>query len=120
MDIKDCFVDSDEFLIDEILNNYLSYAINHINENKILKVWNEIKEDFTTIYIYNSGKQLSEEEINNLWIKFYKTDKARTREYGGSGIGLSIVKAIQSSLNQDFGCFNKDEGVVFWFNVKSN
>ena len=38
-----------------------------------------------------------------IWDKFYKVDKARTREYGGSGVGLSIVKAIMTSMNQKFG-----------------
>ena len=45
----------------------------------------------------------SEEELDKIWIKFYKVDKARTREYGGSGIGLSIVKAIMESMNQQCG-----------------
>ena len=41
----------------------------------------------------------------------------RTREYGGSGIGLSIVKAIMDSMNQKFGVINHDDGVEFWFEL---
>ena len=44
-------------------------------------------------------------------------DKARTREYGGSGIGLSIVKAIMESHGQQYGVQNKDSGVEFYFTV---
>ncbi len=51
----------------------------------------------------------------HLWEKFYKVDKARTREYGGSGVGLSIVKAIMESMNQEYGVRNEEDGVTFWF-----
>jgi signal transduction histidine kinase len=44
-------------------------------------------------------------------------DKARTREYGGSGIGLSIVKAIMNSLNRECGVINRPIGVEFWFEL---
>ena len=55
----------------------------------------------------------------HLWDKFYKVDKARTREYGGSGVGLSIVKAIMESLNQSYGVENKETGVEFWFELST-
>ena len=50
--------------------------------------------------------------------KFYKVDKARTREYGGSGVGLSIVKAIMESMNQKYGVINYENGVSFWFELE--
>lgn len=46
--------------------------------------------------------------------KFYKVDKARTREYGGNGLGLSIVKAILDNYDVEYGVDNVDDGVVFW------
>lgn len=58
---------------------------------------------------------MPEEDLPNLWTKFYKVDKARTRAYGGSGIGLSIVKAIMDSHQQPYGAENRESGVVFWF-----
>ena len=60
---------------------------------------------------------IPEADIPNLWNKFYKVDKARTREYGGSGIGLSIVKAIMEGMNQEYGVQNFDNGVEFWFTL---
>ena len=62
----------------------------------------------------NTGAQIPEEELDKVWIKFYKVDKARTREYGGSGIGLSIVKAIMNSMHQECGVLNHVDGVEFW------
>lgn len=55
--------------------------------------------------------------IDKIWIKFYKVDKARTRAYGGNGIGLSIVKAIMDSMNQKCGVINHENGVEFWFEL---
>ena len=54
-----------------------------------------------------------------MWEKFYKVDKARTREYGGSGVGLSIVKAIMESMNSDYGVENYKNGVLFWFELEN-
>ena len=53
----------------------------------------------------------------HLWDKFYKVDKARSREYGGSGVGLSIVKAIVESMNGTYGVRNVTGGVEFWFEL---
>ena len=55
--------------------------------------------------------------MDKLWTKFYKVDKARTREYGGSGIGLSIVKAIMEGFKQEYGVINHENGVEFWFEL---
>ena len=57
------------------------------------------------------------EDLDNIWIKFYKVDKARTRAYGGSGIGLSIVKAITDAHGGKCGVINKEHGVEFWFEI---
>jgi len=57
--------------------------------------------------------------MGRVWDKFYKADPARTREYGGSGVGLSIVKAIQTSIGREYGVYNTENGVVFWFDMES-
>ena len=53
-----------------------------------------------------------------MWDKFYKVDKARTREYGGSGLGLSIVKAIAKEHNTVCGCENVKENFKFKNGIK--
>ncbi|MBQ6322981.1 MAG: HAMP domain-containing protein [Lachnospiraceae bacterium] len=69
------------------------------------------------VTVFNTGTQIPEESIPHLWDKFYKVDKARTREYGGSGVGLSIVKAIMDSHHQKVGVENRPDGVAFWFEL---
>ena len=68
---------------------------------------------------YQSGEPIPEDSIDHIWEKFYKVDKARTREYGGSGVGLSIVKAIMDSMHQEYGVRNYDNGVEFWFELET-
>ena len=63
--------------------------------------------------IYNSGSHIPEEDLDRIWEKFYKVDKARTREYGGNGIGLSIVKAVVALHGGTVCARNTDDGVVF-------
>ena len=75
------------------------------------------KDNHVKISVFNTGTPIPEADVPNLWNKFYKVDKARTREYGGSGIGLSIVKAIMESMNQEYGVQNFDNGVEFWFTL---
>ena len=68
--------------------------------------------------LYNTGEHIPENSREHLFEKFYKVDKARTRAYGGSGIGLSIVKAIQDSMGQNYGMDNAEDGVNFWFEIE--
>ena len=70
------------------------------------------------VTVFNTGKAIPEEDLDQIWNKFYKVDKARTREYGGSGIGLSIVKAIMESFGQQCGVENYENGVKFWFELE--
>ena len=69
------------------------------------------------VSVFNTGAPIPEEDVAHIWDKFYKVDKAHTREYGGNGIGLSIVKAIMESLHQKYGLNNYDNGVEFWFEL---
>lgn len=111
------FVWADEFQIEEVITNYLSNAFNHVDENKLIKVEIIEKNGIVRVSVFNTGKQIDEKECENIWVKFYKVDKARTRAYGGNGIGLSIVKAIMDRHGKDCGVINHDNGVEFWFEL---
>lgn len=108
------YVWADEYMVEEVLTNYISNALNHVDGEKIIKISLLQKNDVVRIGVFNTGKQIPEADIDKVWIKFYKVDKARTREYGGSGIGLSIVKAIMASHNKECGVLNRENGVEFW------
>lgn len=108
---------SDEYKIEEVITNYISNAINHCDFEKRIEVNVKKNGDNIRVSVFNTGKNIPEEDINNIWGKFYKVDKARTRKYGGNGIGLSIVKAIMDSYGKEYGVRNLDNGVEFWFDL---
>lgn len=114
------YVWGDEFKVEEVITNYLSNAINHAEGEKRIDIRYIQMEKKVRVSVFNTGKPIPEEDIDKIWIKFYKVDKARTREYGGSGIGLSIVKAIMDSFHQQCGVINHEDGVEFWMELESN
>ena len=107
----------DEFKIEEVVTNYLTNAMNHLGGDHNIHIWSETLDGVAKIHVYNNGTPIPEEDLPNLWTKFYKVDKARTRAYGGSGIGLSIVKAIMEAHHQQYGVANHEDGVEFWFTL---
>ena len=110
---------SDEWKVEQVFRNYLSNALNHLDGDRVIdiKVVVDDEKGSARISVFNTGTSIPEEDIEHIWNKFYKVDKARTREYGGNGIGLSIVKAIMDSFHKEYGVKNYKNGVEFWFEL---
>ncbi len=113
----DIFVWADEYQVSEVFGNFMTNAMNHVKAPYHISIRLELKTEKVRIIIFNTGNPIPEESLNRIWDKFYKVDGAHTREYGGSGIGLSIVKAIMNSMGQEYGVINYDDGVAFWFEL---
>ena len=111
------YVWADEFKTEQVLTNYISNAIHYASGEKRIEVNIKQKEEAVRVEVFNTGSHIPEEDIDQIWDKFYKVDKARTREYGGNGIGLSIVKAIMDSFHRECGVRNEENGVTFWFEL---
>lgn len=111
------YVWADEYMIEEVVTNYISNAINHVDFEKKIEISLNVMENVVRVSVFNTGQCIPEEDLEKVWIKFYKVDKARTRAYGGSGIGLSIVKATMDSMNRECGVRNRENGVEFWFDL---
>ena len=108
---------SDPFMVQEVFQNYYSNALNHAEGEKTISIRFTQKENCVRVSVYNSGQPIPEDSLPHIWERFYKVDKARTRAYGGSGVGLSIVKAIMELLDQKYGVINYSDGVEFWFEL---
>ena len=115
----DVFVWGDKLKVEEVLTNFISNAINYSSGKKIIKISIEQHRNISRIHVWNSGDNIPEEDINEIWNKFYKVDKARSRKYGGNGMGLSIVKTIADLHGQKCGADNTPGGVDFWYDLDS-
>ena len=103
------YVWADEFKTEQVLTNYISNAIHYASGEKKIEISVIPAKDTVRVEVFNTGNPIPEGEIAHIWDKFYKVDKARTREYGGNGIGLSIVKAIMDSFHQECGARNEEK-----------
>lgn len=115
---EDVYVWGDEFKVEEVMTNYLTNAFNHLDGERVIDIKIQKQESKVRVSVFNTGNPIPKEDIDKIWIKFYKVDKARTRAYGGNGIGLSIVKAIMDSMEEKCGVKNYENGVEFWFTLE--
>ncbi len=118
------WVIGDEFKVEEVVTNFTSNAINHVSTDgeiiiSLNKYYNnQYSENRCRVSVFNTGNCIPNEDIEHIWDKFYKVDKSHSRQYGGTGIGLSIVKAVIEAHNCDCGVRNLENGVEFWFELK--
>ena len=113
---------ADDFYIEQVITNYLTNAIKHVKEvngEKYIQIENtiNIEKNKVRIKIFNTGDIIEEEQLTRIWNRFYKIDKSRNRNEGGTGIGLSFVKAIMNNYGNSYGVINHDNGVEFYIEL---
>ncbi|HOP11892.1 MAG TPA: HAMP domain-containing sensor histidine kinase [Oscillospiraceae bacterium] len=105
--------------IRQVVTNYLTNAIHHCGgEMKVTIKTERTDAGRLKVTVFNTGEHIPEESLPHVWESFYKVDKARTREYGGTGLGLYIVSQIISNHNGTYGVENVENGVQFWFELE--
>ena len=114
---------ADDFYIEQVITNYFTNAIKNIekvgNEKKIKIGIKKAKEQGKIrVTVFNTGKNISSENLNRIWTRFYKVDPSRDRSKGGTGIGLALVKAIMTKYDSGYGGSNKKDGVEFYFEIQ--
>jgi len=114
---------ADDFYIEQVVSNYFTNAIKNVEkvgDKKLIKftIKSGKEEGKLRISVFNTGKNIDQENLNRIWTRFYKVDESRDRSKGGTGIGLALVKAIMTKYNSKYGVINKKDGVEFYFEVK--
>lgn len=87
-------VDADRDMIFQVVYNLLDNAVKFVNENGVISVVLETKDNKVYCTIKNTGKGLTREEAEHIFDRFYKTDESRGKDKRGVGLGLPIVRSI--------------------------
>ncbi|MEQ9265755.1 MAG: HAMP domain-containing sensor histidine kinase [Balneolaceae bacterium] len=116
--IEECTVEADYDKIEQVFDNLVSNAIKYTNEGEIrvscIHHSNEVE-----IVIEDTGIGIGEEHLDRLFDRFYRTDKARSRDKGGTGLGLAVVKGILNAHQSDiFVQSTPGMGSRFFFRLK--
>lgn len=93
------FVYADIDGIERVILNILTNSIKYTGENGNIKIYVGFVYNDAYIKIIDNGIGIPEEDLNKIFERFYRVDKARTREMGGTGLGLSIAKEILDKNN---------------------
>ena len=109
---KECNVDRSK--IKQLLVILMDNAIKYTEENDEIMICTRNRDDKCFIEVKDTGIGISDEAMKHIFERFYREDKARSREKGGSGLGLSIAKTI---VNKHGGSIkvthNKPKGTIF-------
>ena len=93
-------VEADRDKIEQVMDNLISNAIKYTNDGEI-HVSCVQKKNLIEISVQDTGIGIAEEHLERLFDRFYRTDKARSRDKGGTGLGLAVVKGILSAHDRD-------------------
>lgn len=118
VDKKPVTVYADPSKIEQVLENLVSNAIKYTNKGYV-KVSLSESDGEVTLKIEDTGIGISEDHLNRLFDRFYRTDKARSRDKGGTGLGLSVVKSILTAHSSAIHIESTPgEGSLFWFSLE--
>ncbi len=113
-----CYAQEDK--IEIVLKNYITNALSHCDGEKRIELNCREHEKFIEISVFNTGKNIDEHDLPEIWDSFYRADKAHGRSENRFGLGLSIVKSIMTNHNCSYGVKNTKDGVVFTFDVSKD
>ena len=107
----------DYFRIEQVFQNLYENAVKYCNSNGMVRVSTSVENSKCRVSIFNTGKKIPPEDIDNIFISFYRADKSR-KNMGSYGLGLAIVKIIIDMHNERYGVQNMENGVEFWFELE--
>lgn len=116
-DGKSARVMADPNKIEQVMDNLISNAIKYTNKGGVELTVEKQGSDYT-VHIRDSGIGISNEHLDRLFDRFYRTDKARSRDKGGTGLGLAVVKSILTAHQSDIHVKSTPgKGSDFWFSL---
>lgn len=113
---REVFCDSEA--VHQMMSNLLDNAIKYTPEGGHITVSTDEVEDGVRVSVHDTGIGIPQEELPRLFERFYRVDKARSREMGGTGLGLAIVKHMAKAQGGEVGVSSlPEQGSTFWFTL---
>lgn len=116
LDSEQQHVAADRDRLIQVVTNLLDNAIKHCPEKGHVEVSTKMRGTKVMVSIYNDGSPIAEEDLGNIWNRFYKRDRSRTIKES-TGLGLPIVRNILSQMGEDVWVENRETGVLFQFTL---
>jgi len=110
-------VKGDPNKIEQVLDNLVSNAVKYTNQGEIRIVSRRDGQN-VRVEVSDTGIGISSEHLERLFDRFYRTDKARSRDKGGTGLGLAVVRGILAAHNTEIDVRSRvGEGTTFSFTL---
>ncbi len=117
-DSRDLDVLADKEAIHQVFSNLIDNALKYATGNKKIEIGASERTGEVEFYVRDFGPGIPSEHLPRLFERFYRVDKARSREAGGTGLGLAIVKHIVLNHGGRAGVTSElGHGSVFWFRI---
>lgn len=117
IDHHPCKAYGDPGKIEQVIDNLISNAIKYTNEGSVTLSYRKNSEE-AIVEVKDTGIGISEEHLDRLFDRFYRTDKARSRDKGGTGLGLAVVKSILNAHDSSISAESEvGKGSLFWFKL---
>jgi len=114
----DIMVVADRDAIHQVFTNLIDNALKYASGTKKIELGATDRFDKLEFYVRDFGQGIPSEHLPRLFERFYRVDKARSREAGGTGLGLAIVKHIVLNHGGQVGVTSElGHGSVFWFRI---
>ncbi|GAA0432926.1 HAMP domain-containing sensor histidine kinase [Virgibacillus salarius] len=106
--------------MERVMQNLLINAVRHSESDSVISIRIELDQENgdSVLLIENKGKQIPEEQLDEIWKRFYRTESSRSRMTGGTGLGLAIVQQILDLHAFHYGAENMPDGVRFYVRFK--
>ena len=116
---KSCYVYADKNRISQVMTNLIVNAIKYGNDKGSIVVSFLVENDFVFTSVKDNGPGIEQKHLHRIFERFYRIDRSRSKDQGGSGLGLSIVKHILEAHNSKIFVSSKPgQGTIFSFKIK--
>lgn len=119
--LQDVYVEVDVNRIKQVLYNFINNALNYNDkDNQEIVLGVEDNDGLYRVFVKDNGRGIKQEDVDNIWDRYYKVDKTHVRNHIGSGIGLSLCKELLEAHELNYGVESVlDEYSTFYFEIKA-